>query len=1555
MVAGEEVENSSNKDLQGVPVFDQSNVEEWTKRLKVAMMARRRNHLGLQRPPAPFGGGNAAARLAHERLMEIWLERKDTCVSAIHKATAKDPIAREVIDQYLLDKELLADDHEDKEPLAIDMITLLRERFRGELQDEINEWNNKFTSFTMLSTETASAGIDRLNGIVQKLGQYQQRPSDASVLAKLKLSLEIPTFDRLWVNIAMMDNPTIETITKTCKRYDSAVEKEKMLVNGGEVNMANDKDEKLVCTYSKCGKAGHTQAKCWLKKKDQKIAQMKRAGKSESKGRKGGGGGRGGGKGDDRGGDRGRDFFCFCCGDPTHRAFECPKRAKRKQDNVKDKKSKKSKSDDDDWNKYVNDDDDDDSEGHMISDSLTSDEEVNFAEADSCYLDSCASKTLFIVQDQSLLEKFEHKTGSIQLTKKGASVVTQGVGQFKDWKDIRVCHDAVKNICSAGILRKKGYGLSLLHVPRVVELLSKKEVLTGQYAENGMPYVNLYDLLYLPDLSLCEEETLMTEVLLSDQKNLDKLELLHQRTGHVSMPKLLEGYRLRLFEGSGLKREHLSNKHKKECKRHLCSSCAKAKITRVSFTPKPAEELQATYFLEKITADISVYLNCPSRKGYRYALVLTDVATKYFWRFPLITRDGSAVLKCFKHLVEVELPKFPGKHRINHYHADGGKELIDQKVKEYLLDLYGTKVTWSTTDTPELNSISERKFRTLGEMTLAMLTDSGLPKSYWWDAYDTACDVTLMMPTRTYRGWMSPMECVPGGKVPNLARLRRWGCKCYVLKPKADRRKDWEDKAWVGYFLGYSKNQVGYKVMLQETELTSVHVLFDESIPERLTDYFKELEAATVRTDPCERLLTDFDYLIGKHHMEEGLLYITTRVVIRRGLIVGFRALVTGGRQQIEDKTPIHIADVQLMTEELARRVAAKRPAPHDGGDRVTSPTVSAAPPAASDPGVVMKVDVVPSTAGSERGERFRKRQALASTSTLEQVNLVSAAETSFLQDADAIFLSEEGYGPEPVSHAEALRSAEHKEWRGARKAERASLFKRKVFRVERTPNGVKPIKSKYVYKRKLDKMGRLKKHKARLVAMGYGEVPGVNVWNTFAPVVKGVTVRLLLALAFVFGMHVHQLDVTSAFLYADIEGDVYMNPPPDFDLPAGYCLKLLKSLYGLRSSPRSWWKTLNKFIKSLHFKPCVLEPCLYHMVYKGERVFLTIYVDDIIIACANLTYLKEIKVMFCAEYDMQDMGEMEHYLNVRVTRTKTSLMQDQTVYVLKIMEKFANFLGSLTKTRKYPLPANAADMLARSKTEKLSAKEEEYVENFPFRSMLGALLYLCMNTRPDIAYAVGVLSRFGSAPTHGACYLMVYLMQYVRGTAHKGISFTGKCFDMHIFTDADWAGDAVTRKSTTGYVVFAAGGPLAWQSKLQTTVATSSMQSEYQSMYAGMQEIVWLRGVLAEIELPLCKPTPFCLDSQSAEDLATNPVYHKRSKHIEIKYHWVREHVDPAGEFKTAELVHVTTHNQSADVYTKALTGHAFGVHRKRNLGEESKSSEAVRAENASRKRSRK
>ena len=1510
--------------------FDKNQADYSARKIKMHLMKKNRNHLGLEDPPA--GGRN----------LESWRERNDTCVSTIWEACEHDPDVLEVANQYLEGKAILPADDPAKEVLSSELLQTLVDRFRGEIGTVLEKTTAEYHSFKIRPGEKVSVGVDRLNGIIQKLIKLGQPQTEASKLAKIKAALQIEELHDLWMSVAMMPKATttFDSVKEACEEYDEAMTQLKKLKGdkSEEINFTASK-EPVVCSF--CRKKGHVAANCYAKERQRKMDKFKRKGKTKEKAS----------KSVQQPGSK--DYTgCHICGDFSHKARQCKSKKRKNIKNPDNENPRKSnRKFETEWKKYVNDGESSDDEANMFGEEVLL--SVDTSEEPRVYLDSCASKRLFIVKDKIALESFTPEFGAIQLTRKGSQLETQGTGTFGEWRDIRVSEEAVKNIVSGGMLRSMGYGLQLLRKPKIVELDSGNEVLTGEYDEHGgMPYVDLMEVLNLPNVSMCNQ---MEEVNLSDNTGQDALDRLHERTGHVSKSKLIEAHRHMLFRGSGLQRHHLSKAKEKSCKKPLCKWCAKAKITRHSFKSRDNEELSAVRFLERVTADISVYLNCESRQGYKYVLLFTDLATKMIWEYGLRTRSGEEVFKCLRHLCEVHLVKYEGWNRIVEYHADGGSELISQQIREYLLQRYGTRVSHTTRDTPELNAVSERKFRTIGEMTLTMLTASGLPKSFWFDAYQTACYIVRRMPTRTWQGWMSPYECVPGGSVPSLSWLRKWGCKAYVLTPKADRRKDWEDKAMTGYFIGYPADRKGYKVLVGDTVVHSVHVLFDESVPERSQDYYRELEEAQVAIDPEARQPGEFEYLIGKHHEDGGLLYKTNRVVIRKGLIVGYRSLVTGNQVQVEDKTPIHIADIKKMTEDLAQRVVRARVTDNrDGG-------ISGVVPQQSESGQVQPQadSALPSGEGTPaenhpHGKRARTPRTVTNVSVLGQIHHLSDESdvSDLLQEADSVWMSAEE-STVPQTHRESLESAEHREWRRARRVEREGLAKRDTMEVTRIPDGVVPLHSKYVYGKKYDKEGEVRRYKARLVAIGCGQQS--SGWaNHFAPVVKGVTVRLLIAIAFVMNMVIHQLDVSNAFLYADIEGDVYMKATPDFQLPEGYCFKLKKSLYGLRSSPRSWWKTLDKFIRSMHFKPCVLDPCLYYQ-YKGdELILLTIYVDDILVLGRDVNIVKDIKAQLCARFDMKDMGEMEHFLNVRVTRTPEYIRLDQSVYAAKILEKFEKYLGSPRKVRKSPLPAEAMDLVAKGARHEHTEEEQLIVDNFPYRPLIGALLYLSMNTRPDIAYAVGVLSRFSNKVNIEVCKLLTHVWQYIRGSIDKGIQYGSRRFDFHMFTDADWAGDQLSRKSTSGYVGFAAGGPIVWQSKLQTTVATSSMQSEYQCIYSGLQEVLWVRGVTGEIKLRLIKPTPFFIDSQSAQDLAENPVFHKKSKHIEIKYHMVREHVDP-NQFNTIKLVHVHTSQQAADIYTKSLVGLSYMEQRKRNLGEKVKSSTEVINEGPRDKRRRK
>jgi hypothetical protein len=1072
-----------------------------------------------------------------------------------------------------------------------------------------------------------------------------------------------------------------------------------------------------------------------------------------------------------------------------------------------------------------------------------------------------------------------------------------------------------------------------------------------------------------------------------------------------------------LVTHTGLKKYHLNKKANKKgyrYKGYVCGTCARTKITRKSFNRKTT--IHHTKFLEKVTCDISVYLNCPSREGWKYMLVFTDEATKMIWSYGLFERTADAVLVCLKDLYEKQLE---ANEKIELFHTDGGAELITERVKAYLR-LKGTrKFTNTPTDTPELNSISERKFRTLGEMALAMLSRSGMPKVWWGKAYMAAEYILRRMPTKTAQGFMTPLEAIPGGEAPSWQWLKVWGCKAYVLTPKADRRKDWEDKAQVGYFVGYSETTVGWEIYLpaSDTFVTTVHALFDESPPDRGEDYFKDLdEASAVFTGPESESVADYQYLVGTHHIDpdDQLLYETKRVVARKGLIVAYRAQLTGARIQKEEKNSIHVKDVAQMTSmtvsqrkaisdkataeaeyKLLSRphakssrieeVSASRKTPYDectenelrtrkrvsrddseknnpannatrGRSQVNSgcTTQKTADESTDESDLAMGEKTQKNTISVD-GKRIRTLRRPVNISNMggeiNQIEIPYARHcymstlmndvytspshqlTGTDEKSDSVTSNKEPI--EPLTDKQAMASKEWQLWVKAKIEENQALSEKNTMIVVKKEKWMTVLRSKYVFKVK-KKYGKITRFKARLVALGFDEE--VNPDQIFAPVVKPNTVRLLMALAQTEKMKIHQIDIQNAFCCSEIEGDVYMDPPEGMELPEGMCFKLQKSLYGLKSAPKSWNKTIDKALKALHFKPTVSDPCLYSRWSGGKQYLILVYVDDILIAGERVQHIQEIKDSICNKFAMTDMGELDNFLNANITQTREKITVDQTHYCKQVLQTF-DFLVK-KKTCVTPLPAEAVKELAEGI--EVTEEHDEDVKSYPYRQVVGSLLYLAMYTKPEISYAVGVLSRFNDKKTAASCKLATHLLRYLNGQPQCVIEFKGNKLDLHAFSDADWAGDILTRRSTTGYIVFAAGGPISWQSKLQKTVATSSMESEYMAMYAGMQELVWIRGVLKELQRPQRQPTPFLIDSKSAQDLAMNPVFHARSKHIDIKYHWIRLHTSIEDDsFKTATLHHCSTIDMCADIFTKALGSSLFFRHAREITGKRCRQSQ--------------
>ena len=363
---------------------------------------------------------------------------------------------------------------------------------------------------------------------------------------------------------------------------------------------------------------------------------------------------------------------------------------------------------------------------------------------------------------------------------------------------------------------------------------------------------------------------------------------------------------------TGLQIEDKHIRKFKQDDRHVCDICARSKLTRTIFQKSHA--IRGTELGDYISVDIAVFVNCPSREGYKYVVCFTDHATKFSWVYPMKLRDE--YIEKLRHLVDVELHSHRAK--LKHYHADGGAELISKQVLT-LLKREGSRYTWNPADTPELNATSERRFRTLGERCLSMLLRAGLPVDFWWDAYEASNYLTVRLPTKTARGYITPFEGVYG-EVPDLSHLRIWGCKAYLKLPKNYQRKDWRDKSFAGYFVGYSEpGEMGYRLYIPDLRDTvvGVNVTFNEVVPSYREEYYNELDKLKFEVAPDESTVESFSHLVGAKYFDDDTLleFITTRVAEWKGLIVAYRApVLIAGQIGREEKSPIHVADVIRMS-----------------------------------------------------------------------------------------------------------------------------------------------------------------------------------------------------------------------------------------------------------------------------------------------------------------------------------------------------------------------------------------------------------------------------------------------------------------------------------------------------------------------------------------------------------------------------------------------------------------------------------------------------------------
>jgi hypothetical protein len=484
---------------------------------------------------------------------------------------------------------------------------------------------------------------------------------------------------------------------------------------------------------------------------------------------------------------------------------------------------------------------------------------------------------------------------------------------------------------------------------------------------------------------------------------------------------------------------------------------------------------------------------------------------------------------------------------------------------------------------------------------------------------------------------------------------------------------------------------------------------------------------------------------------------------------------------------------------------------------------------------------------------------------------------------------------------------------------EMRSIHDNQTWELTTLPAGHRAIGLKWVFKVKKDPAGLIVKHKARLVAKGYAQRQGVDFDEVFAPVARLETVRLLLALAAHSGWQVHHMDVKSAFLNGELEEEVYVQQPPGFAdaKHAGHVLKLHKALYGLRQAPRAWNAKLHDSLQSLGFERCPLEHALYRRGGCDNFLLIGVYVDDLIITGSDVEEIAKFKEQMHGMFRMSDLGLLSYYLGIEVEQRDGHITLSQASYALKVLEaagmQDCNLCHTPMDTRLKIGKHNGGDAVDATK----------------YRSVIGSLRYL-VNTRPDLAFAVGFASRFMEAPGVHHWALVKQILRYLKGTIRYGCRYSaGSVPNLVGYSDSDHAGDVDDRKSTSGIVFFLGSSIITWGSQKQKVVAQSSCEAEYIAAATAATQAVWLSRVLGAVLGKEPDKMKLYVDNLSAIALCKNPVFHDRTKHIDTRYHYIRECVEKG----MVDVLHVGTHDQLGDILTKALPRAKF-VEMRQRLG---------------------
>ena len=942
---------------------------------------------------------------------------------------------------------------------------------------------------------------------------------------------------------------------------------------------------------------------------------------------------------------------------------------------------------------------------------------------------------------------------------------------------------------------------------------------------------------------------------------------LHKRLGHLNAADMKKLQKIGNIEFTG--------------KLGTCETCLEAKSKR-SPVAKHADR-RSTEPGELIHTDLNGPMSVPSISGQRYVIEFVDDATRHVTLYLMKTKAES-INKFRDYILDMKALNIQIGEGST-LQADNDSVFRDSKFADFAKQ-NGIKMRFSPPHTQAQNGVAEREWNTLLDMATAMLNDAGLEKKFWGAAVLHSAFIRNICPASAVSSSTTPFEMIHGRKF-DASMLRKFGATAFVHIEKPSRKK-FDNKARRGIYLGHALHNRTHLIFIPDTHriVESIHVKFNENPEDQ-----GELSASKVIT-------------------------------------------ITTPQQSITPALSINDPDSDGQSDASSSTTTGAND--DDDDDEESGEEPGSTSTTCNDDEFDEDDDEDDEDSDADSEISFKPKPT--PKPKLEDDPLL----TNF---SDLSAESDTGFAallPDPKTFRQALESPVADKWMEAMHQEIASLEANNTWSlIDKfdVPRSHRILQSKFIFKTKLDESGSIARYKARLVALGNLQREGIDYNDVFAPVAHLTTIRLLLAVAAKYKTRPKASDAVTAFVQSNkLKEKVYIAPPQGMSLPDNSVLLLNKPIYGLKQAPREWNNTIHTWlVEDFGFKPSQADPCLYVYRDGDDLIILIIWVDDMVYVTSNEAIEAKFIDALNGRFKMKHLGVATYVLGIRIQyQSDGSISIDQEKYINETLARF-----EMTNCKPASTPLEPHSILRRY-NEQLDKEvisggrrdlSPEAAHNY--REIVGVLIYLVSCTRPELANSVSQLSQCMSHPLHEHLVAAKHVLRYLRGTSDLAITYSSDDLDVSEnniikgYADASYGSIPDTRRSVTGYVFFLNNAAVSWKTRVQPTVAISTAEAEYMALCAAAQEAMFLRNILNDMGFPQ-PPTVIYEDNQPAIHIAENRVTSQRSKHIDIKYHFIREAIIN----KIIKIVYIPTHDQVADILTKILKTEPTTRHRAKLLG---------------------